>query len=324
MVTYEKLIRHLNAASSLIGMSLSAFNQLYAEFEVAHVQRTSASGVTRRKRQRRQRAVGAGRRYRYDLRDRLLMTLFWLRCYMTYEVLGYFYELDKTNIENNLKDVLATLDTMTTFTFERPTAERVKLNSPQAVMTAFPDVRLVIDAKEQRIQRPKNTQDDDGHTHDNQKPYYSGKKKAHTVKNQLAVRPDGLIEALSDSVPGGATHDLTLLRQTNLLAQLAEDEAAMLDKGYDGIQNDDPEVRLHQPYKARRNHPLTEEQKAFNRVLARYRIVVEHTNALLNKFQVLVQVFRHARASHTQIIRVVAGLVNRRIQVTPLKTYVAA
>jgi hypothetical protein len=324
MVTYEKLTYHPHAAPSVIGMSLSAFDQLYAEFEVAYVQRTSVSRVTRRKRQKRRRAVGAGRRYRYDLRDRLLMTLFWLRCYMTYEVLGYFYDLDKTNIENNLKDVLATLDTMTTFTFERSSADRVKLNSPQAVMTAFPDVRLVIDAKEQRIQRPKNTKDGDGQPQDNQKPYYSGKKKAHTVKNQLAVRPDGLIEALSASVPGGATHDLTLLRQTNLLTQLAEDEAVMLDKGYDGIQNDSPKVRLHQPYKARRNHPLTDEQKAFNRVLAGYRIVVEHTNALLNKFQVLVQVFRHARASHTQIIRIVAGLVNRRIQVTPLKTYPAA
>jgi len=324
MVTYEKLLRHPNAAPSLIGMSLSAFNQLYADFEVAHLQRTRTVRVTRRKRQRRQRASGAGRRHRYDLRDRLLMTLFWLRCYMTYEVLGYFYDLNKTNIEDNLKDVLATLDTLTAFTFERPTAERVKLHSPQAVMTAFPDVRLVIDAKEQRIQRPQNTKDGDDHTHDQQKPYYSGKKKTHTVKNQLAVRPDGLIEALSASVPGGATHDLTLLRQTDLLALLAEDEAAMLDKGYDGIQHDYPTVRLHQPYKARRNHPLTDEQKAFNRVLARYRIVIEHTNALLNKFQVLVQVFRHARAGHTQIIRVVAGLVNRRIQVTPLKTYVAA
>ena len=324
MVTYEKLTRHPNTAPSLIGMSLSTFNQLYADFEVAHVQRTSASRVTRRKCQKRQRAIGAGRRYRYDLRDRLLMTLFWLRCYMTYEVLGYFYELDKTNIENNLKDVLATLDRMTTFTLERPSADRVKLHSPQAVMTAFPDVRLVIDAKEQRLPRPKNTKDGAGRTQDNQKPSYSGKKKAPTVKNQLAVRPEGLIEALSDSVPGGATHALTLLRQTNLLAQLAEDEAAMLDKGYDGIQNDYPEVRLQQPDKARRNPPLPDEQQAFNRLLARYRIVVEHTNALLNKFQVLVQVFRHVRASHTQIIRVVAGLVNRRIQLKPLKIYAAA
>jgi hypothetical protein len=143
--------------------------------------------------------------------------LFWLRWYMTYEVLGYFYDLDKTNIENNLKDVLATLDTMTAFTFKWPSADRVNLDPPQAVMTAFPDVRPVIDAKEQRVQRPKNTKDGDGHTQDNQKPNYSGKKKAHTVKTQLAVRPDGLIEDLSDSAPGAGLHTTSrsCVRQTS-------------------------------------------------------------------------------------------------------------
>jgi hypothetical protein len=34
-------------------MSLSAFDQLYAEFEVAHAERLNASRVTRRKRQTR-------------------------------------------------------------------------------------------------------------------------------------------------------------------------------------------------------------------------------------------------------------------------------
>jgi len=324
MVTSAKLRQHPKAAASLIGMSLPDFEALYAEFEVTHAERIRESRLTRRAKKPRQRAAGAGRRYRYDLRDRLLMTLFWLRAYMTYEVLGFFYDLNKTNIEDSLQDVLATLAAMTSFTFERPRAERAKLRSPQAVMDAFPDVRLVIDAKEQRTQRPKNTQDDQGRTRDHQNPYSSGKKKTHTLKTQLAVRPDGLIEALSESVPGGATHDLTLLRQTGLVGELDADEAAMLDKGSDGIRNDYPDARLYLPFKARRNHPLTDEQKAVNRVISRYRIVVEHTNAVLNKFQVLVQVFRHGRAWHSQLIRVVAGLVNRRIQAKPLKTYALA
>lgn len=323
-MTYYNLSRRPTAAPSLIGMTLPAFEALYAEFRVAHQQRLIATTVTRRTKSARRRAVGAGRRHRYDLRDRLLMTLFWLRVYTTYEVLGFFYDLNKTNIEDNLHDVLATLETMTTFALERPGAERPKLRSPQAVMAAFPEVSLVIDAKEQRVQRPKNKKDENGNVEDRQRPYYSGKKKAHTVKSQIAVRPDGLIEAVSESVAGGAIHDITLLRQTDLLSQLGDDEAAMLDKGYDGIQKDYPEVRLYQPYKARRNHPLTEEQKAYNRLLARYRIIVEHTIAQLNRFQVLVQVFRHARNSHSRILRVVAGLVNRGIQTTPLKMYAGA
>jgi transposase len=321
MVTYEKILKKPRVAKSLIGMSLSEFDELFADFENIHTERQSGIQHTRHHKSKRQRAVGAGRKYKYDLRDRLLMTLFWLRVYMTYELLGFFYDLDKTNIEDNLKDVLNTLEAITNFNFERPSAERAKLRSVQEVMDAFPDVRLIIDAKEQRIERPANKKDKDGKVQDRQKPYYSGKKKTHTLKNQIAVAPNGRIEDASESVPGGANHDLTLLRQTDLLAKLSDDEAAMMDKGYDGICADYPDKKLYLPFKARRNHPLTEDQKAYNRFLSKYRIVVEHTNAQLNNYQVLAQRFRHQLAQHTRIFRIVCSLINRRIQLHPLKLY---
>jgi hypothetical protein len=316
MITYDNLSRKPSAFKSMVGMDPPDFDTLYAEFAPAHLQRLQHSPVTKRTQQPRQRAVGAGRKHAHDLCDRLLMALFWLRVYPTYEVLGFFFSLDPTNAEDNVKEVLSTLHTLSPFTFDLPGPEREKLRSPQAVMEAYPDVRWVIDAKEQRIQRPKSSKDDD-----RQKPYYSGKKKTHTIKNQIAVRPDGLIESVSDSVSGGANHDLTLLRQTGLLDRLADGEAAMMDKGYDGIRNDYPERTIYHPDKARRNHPLTEEQKEANRHLSSCRIVVEHTIAQLNKFQVLAQEFRHALGSHPLVMRVVAWLVNRRIAVKPLKAY---
>lgn len=324
MITYRKLTQHPQAARSLIGMTIAEFGQLYAEFEIAHSERLMVATKTKRGKTPRQRTAGAGPKHRYALRERLLMTLFWLRAYMTYEVLGFFYEMNKTNIEDNLKDMLATLDTMTCFSYDHPKGKQARLRSAAAVMDAFPDVRLVIDAKEQRTQRPKSTKDDQGKPQDNQNPYYSGKKKMHTLKNQIAVSPDGFIEHVSDSVPGGANHDLKLLRQTDLLSQLSENEAAMLDKGYDGIQNDYPDVRIYQPFKARRNKPLTDDQKAYNRFLSGYRIVVEHTLAQVNRFEVLRQVYRHDRKNHTRIVRIVSGLVNRRIQIVPLKSYTVA
>lgn len=302
-------------------MSLAEFDKFYAEFECVHQERLLASNKIRRGKKKRQRAVGAGRKHRYDLRDRLLMTLFWLKAYTTYELLGFFYDLNKTNIEDNLNLVLDTLVNMTSFNFEYPTADRKKLSSAQEIMDAFPDVRLIIDAKEQRVERPQSKKDKDGNVQDRQKPYYSGKKKAHTIKNQAAISPSGLVEHASESVPGGSTHDLTLLRQTDLLSKLADGEAAMMDKGYDGIVADYPDKKLYLPFKARRNHPLTEEQKAYNRFLAKYRIVVEHTMAQLNKFQILAQKFRHHLTKHSGIFRIVCGLVNRRIQLRPLKLY---
>lgn len=248
------------------------------------------------------------------------MTLFWLKAYTTYELLGFFYDLNKTNIEDNLNLILDTLASMTNFNFERPKADRKKLSSVAEIMDAFPDVRLIIDAKEQRVERPKNKKDKDGNVQDRQKPYYSGKKKAHTIKNQAAISPTGLVEHASESVPG-SIHDLTLLRQTDLLSELGDAEAAMMDKGYDGILANYPDKKLYLPSKARRNHPLTDEQKAYNCFLAKYRIVVEHTMAQLNKFQILAQRFRHQLTQHSVIFRIVCDFVNRRILLRPLKQY---
>ena len=107
MLTYRKLQAHPQAAKSIIGMSLEAFDELYVEFAQAHQERLEQETEAHYSGKPRQRAYGGGRRPKYDLRDRLLMTLFWLKAYTTYEVLGFFYELDKTNIEDNLKAVLA-------------------------------------------------------------------------------------------------------------------------------------------------------------------------------------------------------------------------
>src|SRR5439155_13079560 len=117
---------------------------------------------------------------------------------------------------------------------------------------------------------------------------------------------------------------LTLLRLTDRIGELAtEGEAGMLDKGYVGIRKDYPAHQLYLPFKATRGHPLTPEQKAYNGLLAKYRVVAEHTLAQMNQFQVLAQMYRHARERHTQVVRVVAMLVNRRVQVRPLASYPA-
>ncbi|RPJ27785.1 MAG: transposase family protein [Chloroflexi bacterium] len=151
MITCEKILKKPQVSNGLIGMSLAEFEQLYAKFERAHMARLNALQYTRRARTKRLRAVGAGRKYKYALCDRLLMTLFWLRFYTTYKVLGTLYSLDKTTVEENLKNVIHTLASMTCFNFERPQAGIPKLRSVQEVINAFPDVLLVIDSEEHSV-----------------------------------------------------------------------------------------------------------------------------------------------------------------------------
>jgi predicted SprT family Zn-dependent metalloprotease len=79
------------------------------------------------------------------------------------------------------------------------------------------------------------------------------------------------------------------------------------------LEGKDPQREVKTPYKKPRGGELTEEQKLFNRVFNRGRVIVEHALAHLKVFQVLKQVYRHRRAQHNTIFRIIAGLVNRRL-----------
>ena len=326
MITYDSLAARPSAFASLSGLTLTDFEALYQDFATSYA-RDRQGSLTRAGRKR-QRAAGGGTQFSQDGRTRLLMALVWLRVYPTFEVLAFFFSLHKANAQRGVADVLATLSAHTVFVCERPATERKKLRSVQAVMDAFPDVRLVIDAKEQRLQRPGG-RDESGNSR--QKPFYSGKKKAHTLKTQVAVSPDGSFQSVGQSVPG-SVHDLTLLRQGDLMHRLDTAEAAMLDKGYDGLTTPDPKNpdkngpprTCYLPHKARRGHPLTDAQKQHNAHLSKYRIIVEHSLAQMNQFQALAQVFRHDPQRHSGLTRIVAGLVNRRVANRPLKTYLTA
>jgi hypothetical protein len=250
------------------------------------------------------------------------MPLFWLRVSPSYPVLAFFFRVDPSTICRNLAQIMALLETLTEFAFERPKEECKKLRSTQAVLDAFPEGVLVVDAKEPRMRRPIPHQDRAGNKEDTQKPFYAGKKKEPTLQNAFAVTPCGTVGCVSQSFAGGANHDLTVTRKSGLLDRLDPSEGAVLtDSGYDGLGKDYPHPCLFQVQKARRNHPRTPEQKAFNRLIGRYRLIVEHTLAPMKVFAVLAQTYRHPRERHGQIVRVVAGLVNRRIAECPLKTY---
>ena len=312
MLTYAALCLTPKIFPALTGMTRVEFDRLAEDFAAAR-ERSRAASTHTKQGQPRQRAVGGGPLATLDLPTRLLMTLLWLRVYPTYEVLGWLFGLEKSNAWENVQDTLAILESLADFRFERPASERAKLGTKQAVFDAFPEVKVIIDGKEQPFQRPQGW--------DEQKPFYSGKKKRHTVKNQILCTPEGRIGGVSETVPG-STHDLTMMRGDGVLDRLAEGEGAMADKAYTGAQKDRPGVSLVVPTKATRGHPLTEEQVAANRKISGCRVVIEHVMAQLNRFQVLKQVFRSAFMRHTRTIRVVAALVDRRIAAVPLKTLV--
>jgi IS5 family transposase len=315
MITYDRLAETPDAFLPLTGLTREEFDQLFLAFTAAADAHRAARTHTQRGHRRLVRAAGAGHPHDLDVRTRLVMALVWLRVYPSYSVLGTLFGADKPAAWHNVQDILEVLETMADFPFDRPDPDRTRLKTVEAVVAEFPAVRVIIDAKEQGFRRPGGWED--------QKPFYSGKKKRHTLKNQVACTPGGRIASVSRTAPG-RTHDLTVLRHTAVLGNLPADAGVMTDKGYVGVEADAGGRPVVIPTKATKTRPLTDAQKETNRVISRCRVVVEHVMAQLNRFGVLRQVFRSVFGRHTQVFRVVALLVDRRTAVVPLKSYHAA
>jgi DDE superfamily endonuclease/Helix-turn-helix of DDE superfamily endonuclease len=304
MITCEQLLRTPKAFPALTGLRVEEFHRLFRDVLAAD-QRRAATATTTKAGQPRRRGAGAGHPFDHDLRDRLLLTLFWLRVYPSYALLGWLFGLDKANAWRNVQDVLALLDTLPDFPFDRPAPDRRRLRTFDALCAGFPAAQLIVDAKEQPFRRPEGW--------DSQKAFYSGKRKQHTVKYQVGVTGDGRVGSVSVSVPG-SVHDLTLLRGSGLLDRLEEGEGVMADKAYVGADQGRPGLRVVVPHKRPPRGELTAAQKGHNRRVSRRRVKAEQVFAQLSRFAVLRQRFRAVMGRHSRAVRVAALLVDRRIE----------
>ncbi len=303
MTIYDKLRRRPAAFRSLTGLSVDEFDALADELS-DKIDRYDASRLNHRERER---ALGAGGQHKHDACNRLLMALMWLRIYPTYEVLGFVFDLHKSNIGRNLVGVLAVLHEVLGDDIQWPEKSQRKRKMAD-FMQDFPEVAAIVDATEQPLQRPQDQAI--------QKAHYSGKKKRHTLKTQVVVSPDGELMDVSQTVPG-SQHDKKLYDESGVDDYLDEDEAMMGDSGYQGIQQGHQAIL---PIKKPKGGELTPEQKAHNRRVSRIRVVVEHTIAQIKTFRVMAAVYRHVREGYNNIFQIVAVLVNRRIRRRPLRS----
>ena len=154
---------------------------------------------------------------------------------------------------------------------------------------------LIIDCTEQPIQRPK---------HD-QKPWYSGKKKRHTVKTEVIIEGKGRIVSMSEAHPG-SVHDLTVRRCGTKLPEHAHAYGDGAYQGYDAeFKNFD------YPYRKPRGGELDAEEKEYNSGISRYRVKVEHAIGRIKVFRMMSDRYRYPRDRHNVKMRIAAGLTNR-------------
>jgi len=102
-------------------------------------------------------------------------------------------------------------------------------------------------------------------------------------------------------------HDFKLYKET-IGKNVAESIVMQTDLGYLGIE------KLHAncliPIKESKNHKLTEREKAYNKKLARQRVVIEHINAKIKTFKIMAYPYRNHRRRHLLRMSLICGIIN--------------
>lgn len=298
------------------GLTISQFSVLVSRLKPLWIR----SEIKRLSRINRQRAIGAGHPYGLrTIEEKLFCLLLWYKLYPDFWFLGMIVNLDASNtcrLVNRLKPLLQkaadpglSLSLKNKLRIKLPSLKgRKKISSWDDLQREFPEIaEILIDATEQQRPRPGKRI---------QRRYYSGKKKRHTLKTQLITNNQGRILAVSKTY-AGSIHDYEMFRKEKTAQKIPRNIEAYLDRGYQGIKKDFPNLKAFTPIKKNRwKRKLTLSEKVFNTRLAKKRVMIEHVISRLKKYRILAGTFRNKIDNYNQDFRNIAALINFRLATT--------
>jgi len=281
---------------SLTGSTFAEFDELLPFFQAAW---EDARNASYHQDPSRQRQPGGGQKPALKTHeDRLFFILYYLKTYPLQEVMAFHFDLSQGQVNDwiyRLSRILqAALDRYGCLPERNP--EQV-----QETAADTPEREFALDGTERERQRPRDP--------DAQSAYYSGKKKKHTVKNNLLVGvKDRLVKYLGQTHEG-KKHDKKICDEEQ--PTYPEGSRLLQDTGFQGYA---PEgVMTYQPKKKPRGKELSEDDKESNALISRVRIMVEHVIAGVKRLRIVKEVFRNTKEKFADLVMELAcGLHNFR------------
>lgn len=195
--------------------------------------------------------------------ERVQLALAHLREGVSLRGLARVCSIPATTLRDNINPVLAAFEQLAPVL---PDGTRIDDFDDIARWCAEHGTSIIVDGTEFSVARPSDQ--------DEQRRFYSGKRKSHTIKT-IAVTDATSNLLWVTPVVAGTTHDLTALRDANLAVHLDNSGLDVLaDSGFQGLQREVTWVEL--PTRRTKDRPLTIVDRFFNTVLARARVRVEH------------------------------------------------
>ena len=211
---------------------------------------------------------GGGRKLKLSTQEQILLTWIYLRHLRTFELLGIQFKVS----ESTANDTFNHWDPIWQSLLPSSLLESLKKNASdyEIVEEILTEYELIVDSCEQ----PR-----EGHGEDQeQKKYYSGKKKSQTFKNQIIVLPSG--KDIVDVIAGqpGPKSDISLFRE----GQKGFDS----NQRFKGDKAERGELSIKTPTKKQKKGELSQSQKDENKEMAADRIFVEHLIRSVKMFRV--------------------------------------
>lgn len=293
-MNYLYLLKNTFLFPYVIGITYSQFEQLLPKFSYALRQAEQKKAYEKI----RVRDVGAGRKPTLQTdRQKLFFIFFYYKVYPTFRFAQVLFQFAYSNIylwKEFLEPVLsATLG----YQLHLPV---VKVRGLTGFWEICPLLReFIADATERHIQRPKN--------HTQQQFYYSGKKKRHTVKNQILLSPRSRRILSVSATVEGKRHDKKLLEDDGTIYRAPPKAKGLGDSGYAAAGELNGLISFVTPFKKPKGTELTETQKETNHALSSLRVRVEHPLAYLKHFNILAHRFRNKiHKAHTPFVTLAA------------------
>ncbi len=300
LLSYDRLSEKQLLFASFTGLTVQQFDDIYEKKITKRYTKHEIQRLSKRK--NREREIGAvGRHFKLNLKNRFLMPLVYYRLYITYTLTGFLFDLDQSNVCRDIQKIESLIRKCVPIPQKTYNITK-RLKTPEEVEKYLPGFMAFIDCTEQQIPRPKDNKKRDA--------YYSGKKKRHTIKNQITVNNRGYI-LHKIRHKKGRKHDYDVYKNNHPV--IPKQVIIVVDLGYLGIETDFPEQLFALPYKKKRNQFLSQEEKEYNKIHSKKRIIVEHIISRLKKYRIMSDIFRNKLRKYNRISDIVAGLVNYRI-----------
>ena len=298
MLNYKQIKNKPRIMQSLTGLTPTAFSHLTTSFGMAYQQ--SLMQQDEKRKTPRQRQHGGGRKGALEsVEDKLVFILFYFKLYPIQELLGFFFGLSQGQANYWIHTLTPILNQALGYEQQLPAR---KTREIEQVLAACPELEFILDGTERPIQRPKDRQ--------RQRDNYSGKKKRHTVKNNIiSHKPTKKIKGLSPTEPGNI-HDKKLADQEQYRFPVGS--KLWKDTGFQGYEPDD--VITYQPKKKPKGGELTAAEKEANRAISQERIGVEHSIGGVKVFHIVRDIYRnHKQGFEDLIMETACGLHNLRL-----------